>query len=126
MHDKHEMWHEAALSPDHAHSAAHLVHTCFRAAIQVVWDVLQLSSDASTDGDIMEAGVRIGDVYALLVGEYAQLIDHDGCFHCLQEHTLKPFDLAYQVSIVADNGSCQQLSCDTLQLVRCAGFPAAG
>ncbi len=33
----------------------------------------QLSSDDSTEGDIMEAGVRIGDVYALLVGEYSQL-----------------------------------------------------
>ena len=30
---------------------------------------MQLSSDDSTEGDIVEAGVRIGDVYALLVGE---------------------------------------------------------
>lgn len=34
---------------------------------------IQLSSDDSTEGDIVEAGVRIGDVYALLVGEYPQL-----------------------------------------------------
>ena len=34
---------------------------------------MQLSSDDSTEGDIVEAGVRIGDVYALLVGEYPQL-----------------------------------------------------
>ncbi len=34
---------------------------------------LQLSSDDSTEGDIVEAGVRIGDVYALLVGECSQL-----------------------------------------------------
>ncbi len=34
---------------------------------------MQLSSDDSTEGDIVEAGVRIGDVYALLVGKRSQL-----------------------------------------------------
>lgn len=30
---------------------------------------VQLSSDDSTEGDVVDARVRIGDVYALLVGE---------------------------------------------------------
>ena len=39
----------------------------------MVFMPLQLSSDATAQASIMEAGVRIGDVYALLVGEHAQL-----------------------------------------------------
>ena len=46
---------------------------------------MQLSSDDSTEGDIVEAGVCIGDVYALLVGEYPQL--EFNTWFCRTPHT---------------------------------------
>ena len=47
--------------------------------------LLQLSSDASTESGSLQAGVRIGDVYALLVGGF---LAHDSGLHLLVQHTL--------------------------------------
>ena len=47
---------------------------------------MQLSSDSVAESNVMEAGVRIGDVYALLVGEQCclcvvHLMNLDHCQH---------------------------------------------
>lgn len=57
---------------------------------------MQLSSDDTAQANIMEAGVRIGDVYALLVGEHAQLgFVGMACWHeCIARNLHLPHLLA--------------------------------